>query len=79
MFGNGRLQQDLEDELRALRIVVAGAREENAKLARESAALRAEVGRLTEAVDASNAELRRLLWSEPSSAVRQRRGGGRRP
>ena len=78
MFGNGR-RQDLEDELQALRIVVAGARQENARLARESVALRAEVHRLTEAVDAANAELRRLLWSEPVQMIRQRRGGARRP
>jgi len=78
MFGNGR-RQDLEDELQALRIVVAGAREENDKLHRQSEALRAEVRRLTAAVEASNAELRRLLWSEPAAVVRPRRGVGRRP
>lgn len=64
LFGGAR--RKLEAELEALQAALAEARAENKRLARERAALRAEVDRLTTAVDASNAELRRLLGTDPA-------------
>ena len=64
LFGGRR--KELEAELEALQIFVAGTREENSKLSQANAALRAETQRLTTAVDVSNAELRRVLGVDPS-------------
>jgi hypothetical protein len=64
LFGGRR--KELEAELEALQIVVAGTREENATLIQTNAALRAETQRLTAAVEASNTELRRVLGIDPA-------------
>ena len=63
LFGR---RKELEAELEALQIFVSGTRAENDKLGRENTALRAETQRLGLAVDASNAELRRLLGMDPA-------------
>jgi hypothetical protein len=64
LFGGRR--KEIEAELAALQIVVVGAREENAALKHANSALRAETERLTAAVSASNAELRRVLGIDPA-------------
>jgi hypothetical protein len=63
LFGARR---KLEAEIESMQADLAEARAENARLSRESTALRAEIDRLTTAVDASNAELRRVLGADPA-------------
>src|SRR5262245_55498085 len=58
-FGGKR--KELEAEVEALQIFVAGAREENTRLTQRNAVLQKEMDRLAAAVEASNTELRRIL------------------
>lgn len=62
----GGSREELEAEVQALRILIAATRDENTTLSQANAALRAEVHRLTVAVDASNTELRRVLGVDPA-------------
>ncbi|MEV6630863.1 DUF4041 domain-containing protein [Actinoplanes sp. NPDC051470] len=63
LFGGRR--KELEAEVNALGIVVAGARDENTRLSQRNVALQTEMDRLTAAVEASNSELRRILGLDP--------------
>jgi len=64
LFGDRR--KDLEAELETLQTRLAATLDENTTLSQANAAFRAEIQRLTAAVDASNAELRRLLGIDPA-------------
>jgi hypothetical protein len=65
LFGGRR--KELEAEVDALRIVTAGTRATNEALTGENTALRAETHRLAAAVEASTAELRRILRIDPAA------------
>ncbi|MFI7601934.1 DUF4041 domain-containing protein [Actinoplanes sp. NPDC049681] len=66
LFGGSR-RRELEAELQTLRTTTAELRNEHDLLTRDNAALRTEVGRLNAAVDAANAEVRRLLGIDPNA------------